>query len=233
MINLGDYLGQLLAELTIARSHADLEAVRVAELYANHELLKHFPIPRIRIKDIDLDIPLIIVNTEDSPPLGSPRGGLPPEELRDRFLKVLEGQLERNSLKIDDKVREELLTSIEDITHRLVRPVFVQADTNLAADRFVAVVKKLLLKHKLLEFSPKEANSFVESLRRSVRTDFINARLDIPRVVVGATSAEIREAPVEAIVHISLRISEEGLEWTQISSKGDDDSDENFRLVPE
>ena len=232
MINLGDYLGQLLSELTIARAQADLEAVRVAELYANHELLKHFPIPRIRIKDIDLDIPVIIVKTEDPPAQGSPRGGLPPEELRDRFLNVLDGQLERYSLKIDDREREELVASVQDITDRLVRPEYVQVDTNLAADRFSSVVRKLF-ERKRLELGPKNVDRFVESVRRAARTDFINARSDIPRIVIGATSAEIREAPAEAIVRVSLRISEEGLEWTQISSRDEDDGDENFRLVPE
>jgi hypothetical protein len=232
MVNLGDYLGQLLAELTIARTQADLEAVRIAELYANHELLKHFPIPRLRVHDIELDIPVVINKTEDPPTQGSPRGGLPPEELRDRFLNVLERELERYSLQIDEKEREELLESIQKTTDRLVRPEYVQVDTNLAADRFTSVFRKSF-EHKRHELGPKNVDRFVESIRRAARADFINARIDIPRVVIGATSGEIREQPAEAIVRISLRISEESLEWTYISSDEEDGGDGNFRLVPE
>ncbi len=66
MPNLGDYLGQLLSELSIARMQADLETVRLAELYAMHPLLRTMPVPHMRLPDVDLEIPVLIKASEDT-----------------------------------------------------------------------------------------------------------------------------------------------------------------------
>ena len=72
---LGDYLGQLLSEITIARMHADLETVRLAELYATHPLLKNFPVPHVRLPDVELELPVLIKTSEEAHPGQPPRGG--------------------------------------------------------------------------------------------------------------------------------------------------------------
>jgi len=78
---LGDYLGHLLGEVTIARMQADLETMRVAELYASHPLLKHMPVPHFRAPQIDMDIPVVIHGVENSLPEHSSRGGTVSSEL--------------------------------------------------------------------------------------------------------------------------------------------------------
>ena len=57
---LGEYLGHLMAELAIARMEADLETVRLAELYAAHPLLRSMPVPHLRLPDVDVDLPVLI-----------------------------------------------------------------------------------------------------------------------------------------------------------------------------
>ena len=232
MISLGDFLGQILAELSIARSHADLEAVRIAELYANHSLLKHFPIPRVRVKDVNLEIPFVITKTEPPPTKGSPRGGVSAELLRERFVKLFDDHLAHFSIKLADKDHQELFNVLKETSDRLVKPEYVQADTNQVADKFISATRKFFVRKKI-EADPKTIESFFDALRKTAKADFINARTDIPRIVIGATLSEIRESPPEAVVRISMRISEDGLEWTQISSLDGDDGDENVRLIPE
>ena len=65
---LGDYVGHLLSEITIARVQADLEAVRMAELYANHPLLKHLPVPHFRLPTMTLDVPVVVSGMEEVKP---------------------------------------------------------------------------------------------------------------------------------------------------------------------
>ena len=60
MTYLGDYLGQLMAEVTKARVSADIEAVRIAEMYAEHPLLRNMPIPRFRLPSVEIDVPVLI-----------------------------------------------------------------------------------------------------------------------------------------------------------------------------
>lgn len=54
MPTLNDSLGGLVASATEAR------AMQVAEQYAQHELLRHFPVPRMRIGDIVPTIPVAV-----------------------------------------------------------------------------------------------------------------------------------------------------------------------------
>ena len=62
---LGDYLGHLLSEITNARVQADLESVRVADLYASHPLLKHMAVPRFRLPTITIDAPVVMRNMDE------------------------------------------------------------------------------------------------------------------------------------------------------------------------
>lgn len=70
-MNLGDLLGAILSEATLARVHADLEAARVAELYASHPMLEGAPIPRFRLPEFTVNVPVVIKDTSGgtNPPL--------------------------------------------------------------------------------------------------------------------------------------------------------------------
>lgn len=62
MNDLGETLGHILCEITRARMAADLEAVRIAKSYAEDPdgLLRHFPVPRMRMPTIEMTLPVII-----------------------------------------------------------------------------------------------------------------------------------------------------------------------------
>jgi len=67
MPEFSDFLGHILEEITRARIQADLEAVRTAKMYASDEtgLLKNFPIPRMRLPNIEISAPVIITDVPD------------------------------------------------------------------------------------------------------------------------------------------------------------------------
>jgi hypothetical protein len=62
MVDLSDYLGHILCEVTRARVMADMEALRVAQEYAGDEagLLRHFPVPRMRLPTLEITVPVQI-----------------------------------------------------------------------------------------------------------------------------------------------------------------------------
>ena len=62
MADLGDYLGHILCEVTRACVRADMEALRVAQEYAGDEtkLLRHFPVPRMRLTTLEITVPVDI-----------------------------------------------------------------------------------------------------------------------------------------------------------------------------
>src|SRR4051812_7222602 len=97
---LGDYIGHLLSEITMARVQADLEAVRLAEMYASHPLLRHMPVPHFRLPTMTLDVPVAIKGMEEAKIRESPRGDVPLPVMRERFAAVLTSHMERAGITL-------------------------------------------------------------------------------------------------------------------------------------
>jgi hypothetical protein len=62
MPNLGDVIGAMLADVARARVRADQEAIRIAEIYSRDPLLKHFSVPRFRLPDLVIDLPVLVAD---------------------------------------------------------------------------------------------------------------------------------------------------------------------------
>src|ERR1044071_5280346 len=90
---LGDYLGHLLSEITNARVQADLESVRVADLYASHPLLKHMAVPRFRLPNVTIDAPVVMRNMDEAA-AGQPlRGGISMDDVHQAVERALASAL--------------------------------------------------------------------------------------------------------------------------------------------
>jgi len=68
MANLQDYLGTLVASVNQARVLADIESASIAEQYAQHHLLKHFSIPRMKMQNVEFTIPIAIEDVQTTEP---------------------------------------------------------------------------------------------------------------------------------------------------------------------
>ena len=55
-----EVIGGLVSGVSYARSVADMEAMRIAYYYHQHELLKGMPIPRLRIQRVSISLPIIV-----------------------------------------------------------------------------------------------------------------------------------------------------------------------------
>lgn len=60
MAKLSDIVGTLLADLAAARHCADKETVRLAKLYREDPILKTMSVPRIRMPEIIVDLPVLL-----------------------------------------------------------------------------------------------------------------------------------------------------------------------------
>lgn len=65
-ITLADYVGFIFSEITRARDHADKVAKDLAIAYSKDEVLKHFSVPRFKIPEMELTIPVLISSAKFS-----------------------------------------------------------------------------------------------------------------------------------------------------------------------
>src|SRR5260370_11849786 len=93
MPRLGEVLAALLSDAAQARVRADLETISIAEAYSRDPLLKNLPVPRFRLPDITVDVPLLISEVEGTtdPATGLPFDEPTPGELRNVVRAGLRG----------------------------------------------------------------------------------------------------------------------------------------------
>jgi hypothetical protein len=233
MPNLGDYLGQLLSEITMARMQADLETVRLAEIYAAHPLLRNLPVPHVRLPDVDLDLP-VMIKTSEPPRAGETvRGGVPVDRLRKQVDAVLAERLKKKGVELNQPQRDRLAAALDKLREANPLPADVAIDVNGIADAYseaaTATLRDLDLKGVRGEPGPIDA-SFGAELKEAARLEALRLRTAPPRVTVAVTTAELREAGgTENVTRLRLKIVEQGLEWTTIESE----QGKRDRLVPE
>lgn len=228
MPNLGDYLGHLLSEIAIARMHADLETVRIAELYAAHPLLRSMPVPHVRMPDIDLEIP-VLVDTVEEPPAGEPprgRGAVP--DLRKKFDEVLSEHLARSNVSLTPADRAKLATALDSRLPQHQLPAEVSVGVLRLADDLSAAATKAI--EEANPGTPATEPARVNDLKEAARAALLQVPRQPPRVRVLVTSSQIREsATAENLTKLRVKISEQGVEWATVGVGGE----RQDKLVPE
>jgi hypothetical protein len=232
MTYLGDYLGQLMAEISMARMQADVETLRIAELYAAHPLLRTMPVPHVRLPNVDLDIPVLIKASAEPRAGESTRGGAPLAEMKRAFDNVLATTLARSHVALSAADTQRLHAALDErmTTHAL--PIEMSVDVLRVADDLTATALRVVgeLRPVASGGEPAVSASVAAALRDAARVEFLKLRTDPPRLTVLVTSAEIREAGTgENVTRLHLKVTEEGVEWTSIETNGIS----RDRLVPE
>jgi len=219
MPNLGDLLGHLMSEITIARMHADIEAIRIAELYSTHPLLRNLPIPHFRLPNIDIDVTIVIKEIEQATSTEQPRGTPSIQEMRNKFYEVFDKHLRDASIHLDIDTENKLRMIIDERMQTLEKPKEVSIDTNRIADEFSDIFYSVLSESKTID--KENIEDSIKAMRNLLRVEFQNLRKTPNRLQVLVTTNEIREANLTgAVTQLHLKITEEAFEWTSIESGG-------------
>jgi hypothetical protein len=217
---LGDYLGHLLSEITIARMKGDLESVRVAELYSSHPLLRNMPVPHFRLPDVELDVPVAIKQMEEEAAGGLPRGTPALTDMRRTFDRVLASTASEEGIHLTPKVNAKLRLMLNRKMTVLSQPNEIAVDVNRVADEMSNTAYQVMIEAAGPMEKAKQ-QMLEEKLKEASRLEFLKLRKPPARLQALVTTAEIREAgPSEAVTRIHLKITEESFEWTTIESEG-------------
>ncbi|MGI5309530.1 hypothetical protein [Rheinheimera sp. WS51] len=232
MAKLNEYIGGIISSITNARVMADIQTVKVAEEYAKHDLLKHFAVPRMRVSDVELTIPVAMdtlsekMETEFQPidntkfnslvyrelTNGLGRTSLPVEASKD-----LRSQIARYSQTLEQSLRiNQNLSSVKEFSHQTVDYLFHLAE-----------------KHNLIKKSPKfNPEQMMERLIKVAEQEIkvVSQKNVLENLNVIAESHKLREEKPESLIYIKLKITEDGMEWQQSENAHGDIS---RNLLPE
>ncbi|MEE4287175.1 MAG: hypothetical protein V2I31_13565 [Mariniphaga sp.] len=219
MAYLGDYLGQLMSEITMARMQADLEAVRIAELYSSHPLLKNLPIPHFRLPEVELDVPVVIKNMEEPEKGESPRGTTDVKVLRKEFDVLLSETLKGEGIKLKQEQLNAIKNLLDKESEALLQPKETANNVNYIADHFARTVTQAIIRMGI-ELDRKKTANLEIKIKTAGRLKFQNLRSLPPRLSVLVRTAEVKEAgSKENITILRLKLGEEAFEWSTIETE--------------
>jgi hypothetical protein len=220
MPQLGDYIGLLLSEITIARMQADIETVRISEYYSVHPLLQSFPIPRFRLPNIEMDIPVVIKKVDEQSLTDPTRGAPSLVDMRNKFDEVLNRCLKEINISLTTDINAKLKSALDKRISFFSHPKAVSVDVKQYADDLSEVTNKFLIE-TFGQLEPKKLEQLENLVKNTARIEFLNLRTPPSRLNVLVTTSEIKEAgPNDIITQIHLKITEEAYEWTTIDSNG-------------
>jgi hypothetical protein len=228
MSDLADFLGKLAASFTRARVQADLEAVRVAELYASHPLLRHFPVPRFRLPTIEVDAPLVIEQVGEGVAEETSVVPLKKKVVRTEALDALKTLLGAREVSLTRTQNTAVTRLIDAELDDLDTAAEVAIDVTETARRISSRLKPVL--GDVLAPREIDPEEFSNQLASKLRVRLINARPVPSGIQVAAETAKVRESARSGdVVRLKVTVGEDAMEWTVVESEGE----ETERLLPE
>lgn len=219
-MKLHDYIGNLVSSIQQARVSADLQAVRVAESYAKHELLEHFPVPRMRLKDVEMTIPIAI-------DVGQVQKNTNLEPIDNRefnaaaYKEVLAG-LGKKSLSQASSRRLRQVISEQSV---LLEKELLMGGETQGLKNFAVNVSKATMALQDNNDSADAAAKKLEALSQRMTQNLsgairpVNAESVLEQLEVTIEADILKEKSPENLVHIKLVIQEEGVEWHRMEAK--------------
>lgn len=227
MPTLKDYLGSLIKDINHARVIADVESANIAKMYAEDDILKHFSIPRMKIQDTELTIPIAIDELESSvekdyqPIDNTTFYAKTYAEIKNvfkvsSFSRELSASL-RKSIYLQIDSLEKTIKSGADIKTSL--DAFCETVSDIAIETIISdkkgrvVFGEALKYHKIddEQFKEKLVTNLAKYLQSEIKSREITGKIENAKVTV--ESDKLKEKKPESLLYIKMKISEESMEW--------------------
>ena len=234
MPKLNEYLGSLVSSITNARVMSDIQSVKVAEEYAKHPLLQHFAIPRMRIDNVELTIPVALDAFEEKTETIY-------EPIDNKKFNSLVYKQAANSIgvsKLPEELSRSLMSEIAQKTQALEQEIRITKNLDPLKSFTQSILISLIKqseKFGLIKITDKRKFDLekIQSNINNVLTKEIKIASEkkiIENLNVIVEADKLREKKPESLVYIKMKISEEGMEWHKMeSSKGEIEK----KLLPE
>ena len=232
MPKLNEYLGSVISSLTNARVMADLQTVKVAEEYAKHDLLQHFSVPRMRVDDVELTIPIALESTQQK--LSSHVDTIDNSEFNKSLYKEVTRGLGLSSLP--RAASSEIRSLLAENTHQLEKKVNFEKTTESVSGFSQEITEKIFTLNEKYGLANKEVNLDRESFKRNIsqlaekQININQSSTAIENLQVIAESHLLKEQKPENIIYIKMKISEDGMEWQKME---DGNGKTTRKLLPE
>jgi len=226
MSDLGKILGSILASVTQARRIADEETVAVAQYYKSTDLLQGMSLPRVRIPEIEVDLPVLVESFDE--------GREAPARSRSEIQTRVRDQLDVICREVGVRLPKKFLGRF---AAELGRRLKDEGEGSVPANTLVEAAEAAFRGAREADplegrFTVEQANAVREALRHRVERE-AHEKPPVPLsyfdVSVLTGDIKARGGP-DNVARLKISLQEEGLEWTRIEQP---DGTTRDILVPE
>lgn len=227
MSDLGTLLGALISGVVHARRIADEESAAVAEYYKDNPLLSGMSIPRVRVPEITIDIPMLI-DAEDE---GEPDQVADSVAIKDTISRDLQASLKREGLTISEDDLKKFDQTLEYQLSKVSTPTSYRSPREAVIRTAEDVFSETLKDTVVNSGTSAAASRVVSDLRFSASGSALSKVGRAPQILATVVTAEVKERSSQTNVsRMQLTLKEEGLEWSIGENK---DGTVSRKLTPE
>jgi len=229
MADLGELLGTILASLSHARRMSDEATAALAEYYRAHPLLEGLSVPRVRVPEMRLEIPVVI---ESHQPGGASILN-EPSTIRDAVLHRLDSAATGGRVEWPQGFRQAFSVGLDRELSQLA-----SASSGASAEAVVRAVEKSfadasaeLRRQGAWKLDARRVAPVLKEIRVEAADRALKTVGERPRLEAIITTGEVKERAGDATVtRLSIVLREEGLEW---SVAEEEDGRVSRKLTPE
>lgn len=216
MADLGELLGSMMCGLIRARRMADEQTAALAEYYKDNPLLEGLSVPRIRIPELTIDMPMLIENHVE----GQSGEMEDPTKIADAAGAQLKTTLSKNNIEINPdfhKTFSEKVKNQLELVKQTGAPIMKETVVRNVQDAFADTLTKT---KTTLTATDKE--TIARNFRTNVPKVSIAKEPVSSSIVANIKTADVKErASNTSVTRLKITLKEEGLEWaTQSSESG-------------
>ncbi|WP_371195194.1 hypothetical protein [Glaciecola sp. SC05] len=222
MSELSEVLGALMVNLVHARRMADEETAAVAEYYKDNPLLEGMSLPRVRVPELTIDMPLTFDKHTPAKDAQLNTPSVIHKSLMDQFkASIADEEITTDTKKFQavfDKEARLALQQISDNRKNGDTRVTKEAVLRGVDNAFAKALKKSAA-NKEIPF--ENSNSVNKAIRHRVAQVALKTQANPISLEASATTSAVKENSTAANsvrLHITLR--EEGLEWATSAEDG-------------
>lgn len=216
MPKLTDVISTLVSQCAAARVAADLEAVKTAQLYSAHEMLKHFSVPRMRIRDIDINLKAAVTGSNavtqhlQAIPVNDTVAFIHETLARQFNLSIKNRQEYRAAIS---PLLKELNTQIQEMAALLEAG---DAEFSVLARKLQTLFQQVAKQIVAITYQFLEGNTNIDGLHKAL-VDFFNEKAVVQKIdgnnlEIEVNTAILKELPLESLLSVKLTVFEEGYE---------------------
>jgi len=222
MSELSEVLGAIMVSLVHARRMADEETAAVAEYYKDNPLLEGMSLPRVRVPELTIDMPLTFekhIPAKDAE-LNAP--SVIHKSLMDQFKQsIAEEELTGDTKAFQamfDKEAKTALQKMAEIQKSGGTRVTKEAVLRSVDDAFAKALKKSSTNR---EIPFEKSDNISTAIRHRVAQIALKNQSSPISFVANATTSAVKESTTAAnSVRLQITLREEGLEWATSSQDG-------------